>query len=148
MSVSLQPSVTCSGEHRWFQEIPEPQKVAGSTRVKTSLILAAWRRVLPGSTDWLLIGQNQFLVFDGGQQSGKGHTPIWPYNLAFSGRDLATSFNLEAGVQYLLGVVGQVSVWSTLTDEQGRPLPLIENGTFNVWGSLGCAVPRIEVIEQ
>jgi hypothetical protein len=145
LSVSLQPNVTCSGNHRWHQMID--QSVAGFTRVKTSLFLAGWNRI-PSPTNWVLINSKQFAVFDGAPQSGSGSGPIWSYDRTFSGEDLATPFTVEAGRPCLLGVVARVNVWSTLTDAQGRPLPLIEDGTFRVWGSLGCVVSKIKVIEQ
>jgi hypothetical protein len=145
LSVSLQPNVTCSGNHRWHQMIDQP--VAGFTKVKTSLILAAWNRI-PSATNWVLIHWKQFAVFDEAPQSGSGSGPIWSFDRTFSGEDLATPFTVEAGRINLLGVVARVNVWSTLTDAQGRPLPLIEDGTFRVWGSLGCVVSKIKVIEQ
>lgn len=149
--VSLQPRVNCSGEHRWFAEFGtegfSQVRVAGSTQVKTSLILAAWQQI-PGSTGWDLLHWKQFAVSGNGPTSGSGHAAITPYQRSFSGAELATPFLVEAARTYLLGVVARVSVWSTLTDDRGQPLPLIEDGTFRVWGSLACAVPQIEVVEQ
>jgi hypothetical protein len=58
---------------------------------------------------------------------------------------LATPFLVQKARTYLLGVVARVSVFSTLTDDRGRKLPLITGGVFRVWGSLGCFVPKIEV---
>lgn len=149
--VSLQPQVHCSGEHRWFAEfgteVFSQVRVAGATKVKTSLILAAWQQI-PGSVGWDLLHWKQFAVSGNGPNSGLGHGAITPYQRSFSGAELATPFLVEAARTYLLGVVARVSVWSTLTDDRGQPLPLIEDGTFRVWGSLACAVPQIEVVEQ
>lgn len=159
LSVSLQPYVTCSGDYRWFQEIDHcalssspscqpgrPASIAGFTQVTISLTLAAWQRIADPQ-QWVLIHQNHFTVRDV-QNSGSGHGAISSYDQSFSGQDLATPFHLESARTYLLGVVARVSIRSTLTDTQGRPLPLIENGTFRVWGSIGCVVPKIELIEQ
>jgi hypothetical protein len=44
--------------------------------------------------------------------------------------------------------VARVSIWSTLTGSSGEPLPDIRDGQFKVWGTLACAVPQIEVLEQ
>ena len=143
--VSLQPQVDCSGETRWFAMYDNPGMVAGTTLVKTSLILAVWHSI---PTGWDLINWKQFEVTRSGPNSGSGYYPITPYQKSFTGKDLATPFLVQSNRTYLFGVVARVSVWSTLTDDRGNPLPLIENGTFRVWGSLACVVPQIEIFEQ
>lgn len=149
--VSLQPEVSCSGQHRWFAEFGTPGfaqvRVAGSTRVKASLILAAWHRI-PGAGGFDLMHWKEFPVIEVGPDSGVGQQAISSYQRSFTGKQLATPLLVEKNHTYLLGVVARVSVWSTLTDDRGQPLPLIEDGTFRVWGSLSCLVPHIEVIEQ
>jgi hypothetical protein len=138
--ITVEADVRCSGEHRWFNELD--RLFVGHTTVRASLFVVAWHQI---PTGYDLIGSRRFEVVTAGPNTGLGQSAITPYSRSFSGSQLATPFVVQQGRTYLLGIVARVSVWSTLTDDRGRPLPLIENGTFRVWGSLACAVPTIEV---
>jgi hypothetical protein len=107
-----------------------------------SAILAAWQEI-PGG--WDLLAAHHREVQNAGPNSGLGHGGIIPYGLGFTGDYLAKRFLVQKGRTYLLGVVARVSVWSTLTDNRGRKLPLIEDGSFRVWGNVGFYLPKIEV---
>jgi hypothetical protein len=149
--VSMQPVVNCSGDHRWFSEFGTPGfsqvRTAGSTQIKISLMLAAWQKI-PGPAGWDLLHWKQFEVAGNGPSSGSGQGAIAHYDRFFTGKDLATPFLVESARTYLFGVVARVSAWSSLTDDRGRPLPLIEDGTFRVWGSVACMIPQIEIVVQ
>ncbi len=145
--VSFEPQVDCSGEHRWWAEFGPQFLVAGSSRVKTSLILAVWQQI-PGPAGWDLLNWKLFDVADSFPNSGLGHGMVTPYQKSFTGSDLSTPFLVQSGRTYLFGVVARVSVWSSYTDSRGNPLPRITDGSFRVWGTLACYIPRIGIIEK
>jgi hypothetical protein len=145
--VSFEPQVDCSGEHRWWAEFGPQFLVAGSSRVKTSLILAVWQQI-PGPAGWDLLNWKLFDVADSFPNSGLGHGMVTPYQKSFTGTNLAAPFLVQSGRTYLFGVVARVSVWSSYTDSHGHPLPRISDGSFRVWGTLACVIPQIEIIEK
>lgn len=144
--VSFQPQVNCISETRWYA-MYNNLIVAGTTFIKTSLILAVWQSI-PGPAAWELINYRQIEVARQGPDSGSGFSQVMHNQKNFTGKDLATQFLVQSYRTYLFGVVARVSIWSTLTDNYGRPLPLIQDGTFRVWGVLSCIIPQIEIYQH
>jgi hypothetical protein len=143
--VSLQPQVICSGHYQYRKDL----NTEGFTQVKTELHLGAWQEIPgPSGPSWDLVHMKPFTIFESAWESTRESHPPVPYTRSFTGLDLATSFLVEGGRTYLLGLVASVSGVSTLTDIHGAPLPSIEDGSFVVWGDLGCKVPQIELFEQ
>jgi len=143
--VSIQPTVTCTGAHRWRNLIDHPLTM-GDTWVRISLIIAAWQVLPLGQLD--LVRWREVPVVDTSPQSGLGEFAISLFSRSFSGADLATTVLVERGRSYLMGVVARVLINSTLTDTLGHPIPENFTGRFNVWGLLSCRVPEIDVFEQ
>lgn len=143
--VSFQPQLKCISETRWYA-MYNNLIVAGTTFIKTSLILAVWQSI-PGPSAWELVNYRQIEVAHQGPESGSGFAQVMHNQRNFSGKDLATQFLVQSYRTYLFGVVARVSIWSTLTDSNGRPLPLIQDGSFRVWGVLSCVIPQIEIYQ-
>jgi hypothetical protein len=143
--VDLRAEAHCAGDHRWYQMMDQP--VAGQTSVKTELLLVVWQSI-PGPNPWELLQWKNFAVAQGGPNTGSGYGAITSYSRSFSTNELSAPFLLQANRTYLLAVMARVRVYSTLTDTRGNPLPLVEDGSFRVYGSLACTVPRIEIVQR
>lgn len=152
--VSVEPVIDCSGTDRWYVEIngskipiPPVLSPTGSTSAKSSIIIAGWQ-MIPGPTGWDLLDSQEFTVHNFGPNSGLGEYVPMTYQHSFKYGQLAKQFVVEKFKTYLFGIVVRVSVWSTLKDEKGKPLPLINDGTFRVWSDLSCRVSEINLLEK
>lgn len=142
--IDLQPHVDCSGTLRTFLEF-FPELAAGHVEVKAHLLLAAWQSI-PGGFD--LLGWKQFDVATSGRRDQSFGPEEQHYQRSFAGQSLSAPFVVQRGRTYLLGVVGRISVLSSLTSNTSRPLPPVSNQLLRVWGSLNCVVPQIDVLTQ
>ncbi len=139
--ITVRPTVSCSSQTRWLQELPQP--VAGTTRTTTNVLVAMWHRIPNG---WDLIHWRSFLVHDGFEQSGMGQSAVRSSTRQLGEDQLATRFVVQKGRTYLLGVIARVEIHSTLTDSHGGLLPPVPDSTnFRIWGTLLANVSRITV---
>jgi hypothetical protein len=152
--VSVQPVIDCAGTDRWYvlindSKIPVPPVLSpsGFTSAKSSIIIAAWE-MIPGPAGWDYLNNRIYPVHDFGPNSGLGEYAPMTYQRSFKKGELAAEFVVEKFKTYLFGIVGRVSVSSSLKDERGKPLPLINDGTFRVWSDLSCRVSEIDVVEK
>lgn len=141
--VSLQPQVRCQGTLRWFLNTLPELPMAGHVRIRSELQLAIWH-VIPGGFD--LVDWRRVNVSERRIDQSHGNE-LAAYSRSFQGSDVATSFLVQGGRRYLLGVVAQVSLSSTLTTNSGEPLPAASVGAdrFRLWADLGATVSQIEV---
>jgi hypothetical protein len=141
--ITLRPTVSCRGEHRWLQEYND-DIVAGTTHTVHSLHLAMWQWI---DARWVLVAPGRsVLVEDGYEHEGLGQEMINSFARDFTGADLAASFVVRGDCQYVLGVVARVQIWSTLTKSNGDLLPpYLDPDLFKIYGHLRCEVPRINV---
>lgn len=142
--IDLQPQVDCKGTLRTFLEF-FPKEAAGFVEVKAELLLAAWQQI-PGGFD--LLGFKQFDVATSGRRDQTFGPELHDFQRSFDETTLSAPFLVQRGRTYLLGVVSRISITSTLTDNQGRPLPPISNTEFRVWGSMNSIVPQISVVTK
>jgi hypothetical protein len=142
--IDFQPSVDCSGTLRIFLQF-FPLLAAGYVEVKAYLLLAAWQ-VIPGSFD--LLGWKQFEVATSGRKDQSFGPEEQHFQQSFTGPSLSAPFVVQRGRTYLLGVVGRISITSTLTADNGGPLPAISNSQLRVWGAMNCVVPQIDVVTR
>lgn len=140
--VDFQPHVDCTGTLRTFLEF-FPQLAAGYVEVSTQLMLAAWQ-VIPGGFD--LLSWKSFDVATSGRRDQSHGPEEHLFQKSFAGPGLSAPFVVQRGRTYLFGVIGRVVVRSTLTTNEGRPLPAISSKLLRVWGSMSCSVPQIDVI--
>ncbi len=152
--VSVQPVIDCAGTDRWYvlindSKIPVPPVLSpsGSTSASSSIIIAAWE-MIPGPTGWDYLDNKISPVHNFGPNSGLGEYAPMTYQHSFKNGELAAEFVVEKFKTYLFGIVARVSVSSGLKDGRGKPLPLINDGTFRVWSDLSCRVSEINVIEK
>lgn len=139
--ISLRPTVSCSGEHRWVQEYTH---VAGSTHTVLTVRLAMWQWI---ESRWVLVAPvRSVLVADGYPHAGTGGEMVRSFGRQFSGADLATNFVVRGDGTYLLGVLARTEIWSTLTDDRGNLLPPeFDPNLFKIYGHLRCTVRQINV---
>ncbi len=142
--VDLQPQVDCSGTLRTFLEF-FPELAAGYVEIKAYLLLAAWQQI-PGGFD--LLGFKQFEVATSGRRDQSFRPELHQFQSSFDGPSLSAPFVVQLGRTYLLGVVGRISVTSTLTSNTGGPLSPISNTMLRVWGAINCMVPQIDVLTR
>ena len=142
--IELRPHVDCSGSLRTFLEF-FPQLAAGYVEVKAQLLLAAWQQI-PGGFD--LLNFKQFEVATSGRRDQTHRAENLTFQNSFAGSNLSAPFVVQSGRTYLLGVVGRISITSTLTTTDGKPLPAISNQELRVWGSMNCVLPQIDVLTQ
>jgi hypothetical protein len=148
--IDLQPDVNCSGDLRTMLEYSPAVLSAGYVEVKAHLLLAAWQ-VIPGGFD--LLGWKQFDVATSGRRDPTFGPELLRFESSFSGTSLSAPFVVQRGRRYLLGVVGRVSVTSTLTSNHGGPLKSTDGGplpntVLRVWGDMTCVVPQIDVLTK
>lgn len=141
--IDLQPRVDCSGTLRTFLEF-FPVLAAGYVEVKAHLLLAAWQQI-PGGFD--LLGFKQFDVAATRRDQSTGPEENH-FQRSFDGPSLSAPFVVQRGRRYLLGVVGRISVTSTLTSNTGGPLPALGSTVLRVWGDMGCVVSQIDVLTK
>ncbi len=142
--IDLQPHVDCMGTLRTFLEF-FPELAAGYVEVNAYLLLAAWQQI-PGGFD--LLSFKPFDVATSGRRDQTFGPELHQFQSSFDGQNLSAPFVVQGGRTYLLGVVGRISVTSTLTSNTGGPLPPISNTTLRVWGSMSCVVPQIDVLTK
>lgn len=142
--IDLQAHVDCMGTLRTFLEF-FPELAAGYVEVKAHLLLAAWQQI-PGGFD--LLGFKQFDVATSGRRDQSFGPELHAFQSSFDGPSLSAPFVVQRGRTYLLGVVGRISVTSTLTSNTGGPLPPISNTMLRVWGAMNCVVPQIDVLTK
>jgi hypothetical protein len=142
--IDLQPHVDCSGTLRTFLEF-FPELAAGYVEVNAHLLLAAWQQI-PDGFD--LLGFKQFDVATSGRRDQSFGPLLYQFQRSFDGLSLSAPFVVQGGRTYLLGVVGRISITSTLTSNTGAPLPPISNTTLRVWGAMNCVVPQIDVLTK
>jgi hypothetical protein len=141
-AIDLQPHVDCSGTLRTLLEF-FPTLAAGYVEVKAELLLASWQQI-PGGFD--LIGFKSFEVASSGQRDQSFGAQLLNFQRSFAGANLSAPFVVQHGRTYLLGVVGRISVMSTLTSNTGAPFPPVSSSVLKVWGSMNCVVPQIDVV--
>ncbi|MGK2914871.1 MAG: hypothetical protein ACSLE5_10570 [Porticoccaceae bacterium] len=143
--IDLQPHVECSGTLRTFMEF-FPQLAAGYVEVKAHLLLAAWQQI-PGGFD--LLGFKLFDVATSGRRDQSHGPELLGFQNSFAGPGLSAPFVVQGGRSYLLGVVGRISVTSTLrSTAAGGTLAPISNTKLRVWGSMNCVIPQIDVLTK
>jgi hypothetical protein len=140
-TIDLEPHVNCSGTLRTFLDF-FPQLAAGHVEVKAQLLLAAWQQI---PTGFDLLGFKQFEVATTDRRDQSHGPELISFTRSFAGSDLSAPFVVQRGRTYLLGVVGRISVRSTLTSTNGAPLPPIGSTQLRVFGWLSCVVPQINV---
>ena len=147
--VRYEPEVDCAITYRMFVDYWS-RLVAGSLRVRASLIMAAWEvsPVLSGSLE--LLRWREVTVFDSYSQDAGSN--IWP-NVShtiqrnFSNSALATTFLLQNGRTYLLGTVARVQVEHNVTTNYGDALPH-DPDKFRLYSLMVCSVPYMSVSVQ
>ena len=142
--IELQPHVDCTGSLRTLLEF-FPQLAAGYVEVQAQLLLAAWQQI-PGGFD--LLSFKQFEVATSGRRDQTFGPDLLSFQKSFAGSNLSAQFVVQSGRTYLLGVTGRISIASTLTTTDGRPLPAISNKELRVWGSMNCVLPQIDVLTR
>ena len=142
--IYLQPQVDCSGTVRTFLE-HFPTLAAGHVEVKAQLILAAWQQI---PTGFDLLGFKTFDVATSGRRDQSFGPELINFQKSFDSSTLSAPFVVQHGRTYLLGVVGRISIASTLTTNSGGPLPPISNHMLRVWGSMNCVVSEIDVFTK
>lgn len=142
--IDLQPQVDCVGTVRTFLEY-FPMLTAGYVEVKAQLLLAAWQQI---PTGFDLLGFKLFDVATSGRRDQTHGPELVNFQKSFDSSTLSAPFVVQHGRTYLLGVVGRISIQSTLTTDTGGTLPPISNDKLRVWGSLNCTVSEIDVITK
>jgi hypothetical protein len=140
--IELQPHVDCSGSLRTLLEF-FPTLAAGYVEVKAELLLASWQQI-PGGFD--LMGFKYYEVASSGRRDQTFGPQLQNFQRSFAGPNLSAPFVVQQGRTYLLGVIGRISVISTLTSNTGAPFPPVSSSLLRVWGSMNCVVPQIDVL--
>jgi hypothetical protein len=136
--IDLQPHVECVGVLRWYLE-NNPRPVAGHVDVAADLWLGAWQ-VIPGGYDRLSLQRFEVEAIRRDETHG---SELHDFDASFNGPPLSASFVVQSGRTYLLGVVAQLRVTSTLTVD-GKQTGL-DASQLRAWGSMNCIVPQMNV---
>jgi hypothetical protein len=119
-----------------------PTLAAGSVEVRAEILLCAWH-VIPAGFD--LLAFTSHVVKSSGPRD-QSHGPEYqPFSAAFSGDALSARFLVQRSHTYLFGVVCRVSITSSLTANDGRPLTGVANRELVVYGAVNTSVPQMSV---
>jgi hypothetical protein len=147
--VKYEPDVYCSIDYRMFVDF-WPQLIAGQVRLGVSLITGQWllSPVLSGSYE--LVRWNATTVFDSlAQDAGSTVFPNIRHTLTrnYLNSALSTTFLVEGGRTYVLGVVARAWVQHNVTSNTGSPIPQDPN-KFRLYIDAVCSVPFMAVSVQ
>ncbi|MCY4726516.1 hypothetical protein NYO98_09515 [Nocardioides sp. STR2] len=123
-----------------------PTLSAGHVTLRASVVLASWQ-VIPGGFDLLDHAVLPVAGITRDQSFGPERARL-PGSL-FTPRPFRKRFLVQAGREYLFGVVGRVEAMSTLTDPQGRPLTGTDGSNFKVytWITLGIPYMTVDTVQ-
>jgi hypothetical protein len=147
--IRYEPEVNCAVTYRMFVDF-WPMLIAGNLRARASLFVGAWllNPVLNGSFE--LVHAREVPVFDTlSQDAGSNVWPNVPYSFPknFPGSALATTFLVQGGRTYLLGVVARAQVEHNVTTNAGKQIPH-DGSRFKLYSQLICSVPFMSVLPQ
>jgi hypothetical protein len=151
--IRFEPEVNCNVTYRGFVDY-WPMLIAGTVRCRGSIIMAAWQvtTILNNTSFELLHPWREVVVFDTGKRDAASDLSpdihsinTFPKNLSWS--DLRTTFLLQGGRTYLLGVVARVEVHHTVTTSDGKVIPH-DGLKFKLYSSMACNVPDMFVSIQ
>jgi len=139
--IHVSPTVECHGGLRTLTDLIK-ENPAGYVEVRAELIVGVWMQTSGG---FQLLGQKRFQVATSGRVDSTYGPQEVSADRSFSGGALSAAFRVTSGVRYLCGVVNRISVASTLTKDDGRPLPPVSEEDLLARGSLTCDVSLIEI---
>jgi hypothetical protein len=150
--IRFEPEVVCSATYRAFVEF-WPMLIAGTVRARGSIIMAAWQvTTILNKESFELLPWREVVVFDTQNRDAATDlsSDIHDINTiqkTFSWSDLGTTFLMQGGRTYILGVVARVEVRHNVTTSDGKVIPH-DGNLFKLYSYMNCNVPNMFVTVQ
>jgi hypothetical protein len=140
---TIAPTLSLAGDYRWNTVTTA---YANGTITERGLVYTAAWDVNPVGGGLSLVTPYNWATLYNEQFPGQGTIPITPVAGNWVGGPAAANIMLEGGHTYLIGVVAAVEIYNGWTDNQGRPITKLPDGsTFTVWCDLNLMVPSVSV---